>query len=510
MNTSKKETTGHVYIVGAGPGNPDLLTLRGKDLLSEADVVLYDALIDNDILRYAGENAEKIYVGKRAGSHRKEQSEINRLLIEKAREGLQVVRLKGGDPFIFGRGGEEALALAEAGLPFEIVPGVTSGGAAPACAGIPLTHRHISSNVTFVTGHEARDERDRAVDWDLLARANGTLVIYMGVNNMGIICDRLIRKGMDPKTPAAVISRGTLSDQATACGTVADLPGRAQSLGIAPPAVIVVGEVVRLGDALNWFERRPLFGQKVAVTRPEGQNAGICESLRRLGAEPVKCPAISIKPSSLEQLRQAVLGVEEYDWIVFTSSNGVSAFFSVLSRHLRDARDLADCRLAAIGPATEERMLDYGVRPDIIPDEFTTDALSRALIGHGVDGKSILCPRSAIAPQAMADCLRKAGAHVTEIDAYRVIPNRNGIKVLQNRLEDGSISWLVFTSSSTARYALLETDLDLIRKHAVKIASIGPATSRQVTDFGLSVSVEAEVHTGEGLVDAIVESCENS
>jgi uroporphyrinogen III methyltransferase/synthase len=509
MNTSRKETTGHVYLVGAGPGDPDLLTLRGKDLLSEADVVLYDALIDNDILRYADENAEKIYVGKRAGSHRKEQSEINRLLIEKARDGLQVVRLKGGDPFIFGRGGEEALALAGAGLPFDVIPGVTSGGAAPACAGIPLTHRHISSNVTFVTGHEVRDESHR-VDWDLLARINGTLVIYMGVNNMGRICDRLIRKGMDPETPAAVISRGTLSDQVTACGTVADLPGRAQAHGIAPPAIIVVGEVVRLGDDLNWFERRPLFGQKAAVTRPEGQNAGICENLRRLGAEPIECPVISIKPSSLEQLRQVVLGVGEYDWIVFTSSNGVYAFFSALFRYLRDARDLANCKLAAIGPATGKRMLDYGVRPDIMPDEFTTSALSRALIDHGVDGKRILCPRSAIAPQAMADCFREAGAHVTEIDAYRVIPNRNGIRILQNRLEDGSMDWLVFTSSSTVRYALPEIDLDLIRKHSVKIASIGPATSRQVADFGLSVSVEAEVHTGEGLVDAIVESGENS
>ncbi len=498
-----------VYLVGAGPGDPGLVTLRGREVLALADVVVYDALISERLLDHAPAEAERIYVGKRAAQHTLSQEEINALLVEKARAGATVVRLKGGDPYVFGRGGEEALALVEAGIDFEVVPGVTAAIAAPACAGIPVTHRHMASGVALVTGHEADDKTDSALDWDALARWPGTLVFYMGVKNLAAISANLIAHGRSAETPAAAIRRGTTPRQQTITGTLATLPQAAEQAGLEPPAVILVGDVVVLRDRLQWFERRPLFGRRIVVTRARAQASELAKRLEAAGAETLEAPAIRIEPpDDPAALQTAARHAASFHWIVFTSVNGVEAYFEALADAGLDARALASARIATIGPATAERLARFGLRPDLQPETFTGAAVAEALAATGnLAGLRILLPRTDIAPKELPKALAAQGAEVREVVAYRTVPDTASCDVVAEALEADEIDWLTFTSSSTVGNFIGAVGKDRVCASRARIASIGPTTSATLREAGLEPTVEADPHTIPGLVNAIV-SCE--
>ena len=495
---------GRVYLVGAGPGDPGLLTLRGREVLGQADVVVYDALIAPRILDFVPARAERIYVGKRASAHAVPQEEIHRLLVQRARAGATVVRLKGGDPFIFGRGGEEALALAEAEIPFEIVPGVTAAVAAAACAGIPLTHRDLASAVAFVTGHEA-NAKASALDWDALARWPGTLVFYMGVANLREIAENLIARGLAPDTPAAAIHWGATPQQKVFTGTLKTLPALTFSL-LKPPALILVGKVVALREPLAWFEKRPLFGRRIVVTRPREDAAEFLSRLEALGAETILAPAIRIEPpEDPSPLREAVCGASDFDWIVFTSARGVDAWFGVMDEAGLDARALAGRCIATIGPATAARLAARGIQADIQPEHFTSAALAETLVAAGdIAGAKILLPRADIAPKDLAEALADRGATVREVVAYRTVPDPGAMAAVVERLAHKTIDWITFTSASTVRNFCMAAGVDRMRASGAHLASIGPVTSAALRVAALEPTVEAGLHTVEGLVDAIV------
>ncbi len=500
-------TDGRVYLVGGGPGDPGLLTLRGREALERADVVVYDALVSEQLLAHAPPKAERIYVGKRAGRHSMPQNEINALLVEHARAGRTVVRLKGGDPFVFGRGGEEALALEEAGVPFEVVPGVTAGVAAPAFAGVPVTHRGAASAVALITGHEADERTESALDWDALARFPGTLVFYMGVGKLASIGRRLVEHGLDPETPAAAVRWGTTPEQRTITGTVATLPEAVREANLGPPAVVIVGDVVRLRERLAWFERRPLFGRRIVVTRARSQASRLAAALEALGAEAIEAPAIRIEPpEDPERLRVAIASCRAYDWIVFTSVNGVAAFFEMMSGMGLDTRVLAGRRIAAIGPATAARLGDFGIRADLQPDAYTSAGIVSALADAvNLRGVRVLCPRADIAPKDLTEALEARGAVVDDIAAYRTVADDAGAAGVAERLAAGKVDWLTFTSSSTVRNFLDSVAAEAVRATDVRIASIGPVTSRTLREAGLEPTAEANPHTIPALVAAIVE-----
>jgi len=497
---------GIVYLVGAGPGDPGLLTVRGREVLARADVVVYDALLSPRLLAHAPPAAERIYVGKRADRHTLPQEKINALLVEHARAGRTVVRLKGGDPFVFGRGGEEALALAEAGVPVEVVPGVTAGVAALAYAGIPATHRDHASALGLITGHAAAEKTDDPLDWDALARWPGTLVFFMGVANLPRICANLIDRGKDPATPAAAVRWGTTPRQRTVAGTLATLPDLAAEANLEPPAVIAVGGVVGLRDRLAWFDRRPLFGRRILVTRARAQASSLVADLTALGAEAIEAPSIRIeRPEDPGPLAAAVR--ETFDWIVFTSVNGVDAFFGALADAGRDLRALAGTRVASIGPATTDRLVAAGIRPDLQPETYTGAAVAETL-GREADlgGATVLLPRADIAPRQLADALEARGAHVTEVVAYRTVPDTEGARSAAEDLEAGRVDWVTFTSSSTVRHFVDAVGVDAVRASGARVASIGPTTSGTLREAGLEPTVEASEHTIPGLVAAIVEA----
>ena len=361
-----------VYLVGAGPGDPGLITLKGKECIAKADVIIYDYLASPTLLAYAGKNAEIIYVGKKGGDHTLPQDQINDLIVQKAKEGLTVCRLKGGDPFIFGRGGEEIEELINAGIDFEVVPGVTSAIAAPAYAGIPLTHRKLASTVTFITGHEDPSKQTSSIHWEALAATGGTLVFLMGVKNLPNITGQLSRFGMPADTPVALIQWGTTSSQQTISGTLETIVAVAESAGVKPPCVIVVGDVVSLRDKMKWFENRPLFGKKIVVTRARSQASDMVQRLTELGASCIECPVIKVIPADdTAPLHDAVLRISEYDWLIFTSVNGVDFFFNQLSESGKDVRALGNLRFAVIGPATAERLRAYGIKSDIVPESLS-------------------------------------------------------------------------------------------------------------------------------------------
>ena len=497
---------GKVYLVGAGPGDPGLLTLRGRDALAQAEVVVYDALISTRLLDFAPPSAERIYVGKQAARHTLPQAEINQLLVDKAREGKRVVRLKGGDPMVFGRGGEEALALVEAGIPFEIVPGVTAAIASAAYAGIPVTHRGLASGVAFITGHEADDKPDSSLDWETLARWKGTLVFYMGVANLAVIAENLIAHDMDPATPAAVIHWGTTPRQKVLTAPLGNLPGKAAEADFTPPALILVGEVVRLRDHLQWFEKRPLFGRRIVVTRSRAQASDLVAQLEELGAETIEAPAIRIEPpKDVRPLCEAVRNVADFDWIVLTSVNAVEAIFETLAAEGLDARALAGCRLAAIGPATAERLRGFGIRADLQPDTFTGAAVAKALAHTGnLAGAAILLPQADIAPKELVDALAAHGAQVREVVAYRTVTDFANHEAVAEMLQRGEIDWITFTSSSTVRNFLETIGPDRLTAAKVRVASIGPTTSATLREAGLEPTVEAAAYTIPGLVEAIL------
>jgi len=497
---------GRVYLVGAGPGDPGLLTLRGRQLLSRADVVVYDYLVSPRLLDHAPAHAERIYVGKRGSAHTLSQEKISQLLIDRARGGATVIRLKGGDPFVFGRGGEEALALAEEGIAFEAVPGVTAGIAGAAYAGIPVTHRDMASTLTLVTGHEAADKPCSALDWHALAHCRGTLAFYMGMGNLRSICKKLIDEGLEPDTPAAVIHWGTTPRQQVITGSVGNVPDLAEEGGLGPPALIIIGHVVMLREKLMWFERRRLFGRRIVVTRARRQAGDLTSRLVELGAEVIELPTIRIEPpEDSAPLRQAVGELSEFDWVVFTSVNSVEAFFAALSEAGRDSRALASAKVCAIGPATAGRLTAFGIRPDAQPARFTSAALVETLASlEDLSGARILCPRADIAPADLSEALTARGAIVRQVTAYRTVPETSGAAQVAELLARDEIHWLTFTSCSTVENFFGIVKPDLVRSSSVRIASIGSVTSGAIRRCGFVPDVEADRHTIGSLIDVII------
>lgn len=494
---------GKVYLIGAGPGDPGLFTLKGKAVLERADCVVYDYLANEDLLRFVRPEAEKVYVGKRAGDHTMSQTEINELLVSKAREGRVVARLKGGDPFIFGRGGEEAEELAKAGVPFEVVPGVSSGYAAPAYAGIPVTHRDFGSGVSFITGHEDPTKTEPAINWANIASGTDTLVFFMGVKNLPEIAAALVEHGRSPQTPVAVIRWGTRTQQQVVTGTLADIVPKAA--GIQPPAITVVGSVVKLRDRLNWFERLPLFGKRIAITRTREQASVLREALAELGAEVVEISTIVIRdPASWEPLDQAIRRLEEFHYLLVTSANGARNFLARLKACGRDIRDLKGLEIGAIGPATAAEFAKTGVRVDFIPREYRAEGLLEALEGRDLRGKAMLIPRARVARDLVPRALAKRAARVEVVEAYEtVLPNFKPGEL--ERLLTPPPDMITFTSSSTAaNFAKILGERKISEALAgVAVASIGPITSKTVRKLGLSIVTEATEYTIPGLVRAI-------
>lgn len=495
---------GKVYLVGAGPGAPGLITVRGLECLRRADVVVYDHLVDESLLQSVPPHAERVYVGKSAGRHTMPQGEINDLLVSRAKSGKAAVRLKGGDPFVLGRGGEEAEALAQAGIPFEIVPGVTSATAVPAYAGIPVTHRGLSSYFTVVTGHEDPGKPESGVPWDILAQGTGTVVILMGVSNLADIAGKLMEHGRPGSTPVAAITQGTWTSQRTVVGTLADIAGKASGSGLRPPAVIVVGEVVGLGEGLNWFESLPLFGKRVLVTRPRHQAAALVELLAERGAQPIEFPAIEIEPvADLTALDEAIAGIEGYDWVVFTSVNGVEAFFGRVESLGLDARCLKGVRAGAIGTATADALRRWGVRADFVPEVFTSQGLLDGFQNLSVEGQHFLLPRGDISGQDLVDGLVGQGARVDQVTVYRVVTPEELPEDVKGMIAGGEIDVITFTSPSAVNGLLSLMGEQRGFVQMATIACIGPTTAAAAAREGLAVDVVAQEHTVSGLVEAI-------
>lgn len=500
---------GIVYLIGAGPGDPGLITVRGRERLAQADVVVYDRLIGSELLDVTRPDVEVIYAGKRPDHHTLTQDEINAVLVEKAQAGLKVARLKGGDPFVFGRGGEEAQALAKAELPFEVVPGITSAIAAPAYAGIPVTHRDVAASFVVITGHrrmgfdEAENGDVLGLDWEALA-AIDTLVFLMGVGTLPVIAEQLLRAGRAPETPVASVRWGTMPAQEVVTGTLADIAERAEAAGLRPPAVTVVGDVVALRKEIRWFDALPLFGLRVIVTRARAQASRLSTELRALGADPVEFPTISINPpKDWGPLDAAVERISTYDWVIFTSVNGVRFFWERLERAGKDARAFANARLATIGPATAGALKQRGLVADLVPEKYIAEAILETI--GSVEGQHILLPRADIARSTLADGLEEAGAQVDEVAAYHTgLGGADKVAEIRQMLAEGEIDVITFTSSSTARNFV--TALDPLPKlpESLTIACIGPITAGTARELGLPVHVVAEEYTIDGLVESLV------
>ncbi len=501
---TRTQPAGLGVLVGAGPGDASLATAAALDWLARADVVLYDRLAAPDLLDACRHDAERLYVGKRPDQHAMSQERINQLLVERVRAGDLVVRLKGGDPLVFGRGGEEAEALAEAGLPFRIVPGVTAAIAAGAFAGIPLTDRRAASAVAFVTGHEDPSKDESTLDYTALAGVD-TLVFYMGVGNLPKIVDRLIDAGRDPATPAAVVANAARADQLTVTATLATIAGAAAEAGLRPPAVVVVGEVVRLRDRLAWREKLPLAGQTVLVTRTRTQASRLARKLAELGARAVEAPTIAVRPpEDYASLDRALDHLREFDWLAVTSPNGASAVLDRLRHRGLDGRALSHLRIAAIGPATADVLTSRFLHPDLVPERYTTEALGEALAAAAAESGHVLLARADIATDTLPNALRAGGASVVEAVAYRTVRPDALAKDAAEALADGSADWITFTSSSTVENFLALASPTGASLDGLRFASIGPVTSRTLRDHGIEPTVEADVHTIDGLVDAMV------
>jgi uroporphyrinogen III methyltransferase/synthase len=488
-----------VYLVGAGPGDPDLITWKGHKLLAQADCVLYDHLANERLLDLTRKGCELIYVGKKRAEHSHSQEEIAALLIDRARRGLTVVRLKGGDPFIFGRGGEEAEALTDAGVAFEVVPGVTSPLGIAAYSGVPLTHRDHTLVVSFVTGHDPA-----AIDWDRVGRSE-TLVILMGLTTIGAIAREIMAHGRSPQTPAMAVRWGTRPDQRSVTGTLADIASRVEAAGLKPPATIVIGEVVRLQDKLNWFERLPLFGKRVVVTRARDQADSFTAGLRALGADVIELPAIELAPPhDWAPLDRALERLAAYDWLIFTSVNGVRFFLDRLDQSPHDLRSLKG-RICAIGPATKQAIEDLHLKVDLMPQEYVAEGVLAAFLEFDLAGKQILLPRAQVARDLIPVELEKRGAQVDVVAAYRnIVPAVSAERLAQAMPQAAGADWITFTSSSTVKNFLAMAGAETLR--GVRIASIGPATSATLRQHGLTVGVEAMEYTTDGILQAILDA----
>ncbi len=498
--------SGKVFLVGAGPGNPGLMTHRSLELISTADAILYDRLIPSGALDGARSDADLRYVGKQPGGHSMSQAAINELLVELGGRGQSVVRLKGGDPFVFGRGGEEAQALVEAGIPFEVVPGVTAGVAAAAYAGVPVTHRDEASAVALVTGHEDPEKPDTALDWPALAAFPGTLVLYMGVGNLVAIAERLIEGGRGADEPVAVVERGTLPGQRTVSGTLADIAQRVTETGIRPPAITVVGPVALLRERLGWIERRPLHGRTVVVTRARAQASGLAATLSALGAQVIETPVIRIAPRPVEgDLAAAIERIGAYALVCLTSPNGAALLLAALRARGRDARALAGATVAAIGPGTAAELERGGIVADVVPERSIAEALVESLTAVPVEGRQVLIARASEARDVLPDALERRGAEVDVVAVYDTVAeplSENAASLV------GEADYVTFTSSSTVRHFVDALGQNGSGPPAARLVSIGPITSGTARELGLEIAVEAEHHDIDGLVDALVKDAE--
>lgn len=500
--------SGIVYLIGAGPGDPGLLTLKAKECIETSDVVVYDYLASPFLLDYARKDAQIIYVGKKGGDHTLSQDGINQLLVDKAKEGFNVARLKGGDPFVFGRGGEEAQMLLSHGVSYEVIPGVTSAVAAPAYAGIPITHRDHTSFVSFITGHENPNKENSSMQWDVFAKSNATLVFFMGVKNLHNIVQQLVDHGKDKNTPIALVRWGTTTKQQTVTGTLENIVERVKKAGLKSPASIVIGNVVNLRDELAWFDQRPLFGKKIVITRARAQASSMVSQLTTLGAQCIEIPTIKIEPpEDLTALKQSITDINNYDWLVFTSVNGVKYFFDTLYEMGKDVRVLGHLKFACIGPVTKERLADYGIISDILPKTYRAESVVEAFADVEIKGKKVLLPRAKKARTILPEELYKMGALVDEVVAYETVLCDEGKEQLISLLEENEIDAVTFTSSSTVSnfMSLLDSRDKKALLENVTLASIGPITSDTSRELGFDPDIEAQEYTISGLTDALLD-----
>ena len=499
---------GRVYLVGAGPGDAGLLTLRGAELLARADVVVHDALVNPELLRLAPKTAEIIFGGKRGRDQAIAQKELNELLIAKARAGHAVVRLKGGDPYVFGRGGEEAEQLADAGIAFEVVPGVSSFVAVPGYAGVPLTHRALCSRLTLITGHEDPGKEEARIDWAQVARTPGTKVIMMGTDRIGQIAGMLVAHGMDAGTPVAMVQWGTTGRQRSIAGTLGTIAEVAAQEEIGPPTVAVIGEVVKLREKLNWFERRPLFGQRVVVTRALEQASQLTRRLQEHGAEVLETPTIRIEPPTRrEGIVDVLLALNAYDWLVFTSPNGVTKFFEYFFKQFHDMRDLGGARIAAVGPATANKLKELHLQVDLMPEQALAASIAKAFAGfESIENLKICLLRAEVANPELPEALEALGAIVDDVACYKTVAETEDPTGAAARLSREGADWVAFTSGSTVEHFHARFDLPaLVGKFPrLKIATIGPETSKTLATLGLKPAIEASEHTIDGLIEALL------
>jgi len=501
------KSKGIVYLVGAGPGDAGLLTMRGAELLNRADVVVYDALVNQDLLRLVPKSAEIIYGGKRAQAHALPQDELNALLVAKAKEGKTVVRLKGGDPYIFGRGGEEAEELAAAKIPFEVVPGVSSFIAGPNYAGIPVTHREHCSSFTVITGHEDPAKDETAIDWNLIARTPGTKIILMGVERIRALAASLVAGGLDAATPVGMVRWGTTGRQQSIEGTLATIADLVVEKKFTAPAVTVIGGVVGLRKKLNWFENRPLFGRRLVVTRTREQAGQLTRQLTERGADVLEIPTIKITdPVNKQSLTEVLLELNSYEWFVFTSPNGVTAFFDYFFKVHHDLRDIGGARFAAVGPATAAKLKELHLQVDLMPEEYIASDIAKAFSKfQDIENVRICLLRAEVANPDLPRALEALGAIVDDVPVYRTVPETEDRTGSAARLLADGADWITFTSSSTVENFHARFNLpDLLKKFPdLKTASIGPETSKALAALGLQPVLEAKKHTIDGLVEAL-------
>jgi uroporphyrinogen III methyltransferase/synthase len=500
---------GMVYLVGAGPGRADLITVRGAEVLGLADCIIYDKLANPALLRFARKDAEIIHVPKRIGKGSFTQDQINALLIEKALAGKTVVRLKGGDPCIFGRCSEEITLLTEAGVDFEVVPGVTAAIAAAEYTGIILTDREYSSQVVFVTGREAEGKQDSNIDWHWLAKFSGTIVFYMGMGNLGLIAEKLIANGTDKNTPTSVIADATFPSQRLVKAPLEQINQKCKAEQIEPPAIIVIGASADSDERFNWFMKKPLFGKNIVVTRDQRGNAEFAAKIISRGGNPIELATFEIKPlTQTNQFLEALSRFSKYDWIIFTSRNGVSVFFEALQKLGKDARVFGSAKVAVIGDETATTLTGFGIKPDFVPGIFTSRELARHLTAAtNLHGKKILLLRSQLASKELVELLQQVGAQIEDVAVYTAAPQQGDYDSLADKIRAGYVHWLTFASPSSAKVFFEHVRVETVNSSNAKIASIGPVTSEQLTSLSVRTNVTATKHTFDGLLDAIENTC---
>ena len=496
---------GFVYLVGAGPGRADLITVRGAEILQKADCIIYDKLTNPALLKFARKDAEILHVPKRIGQDSFTQQEINKLLLEKATSGKTVVRLKGGDPGIFGRCAEEIAVLVEADIDFEIVPGVTAATAAAEYAGILLTDREYSSQVVFVTGQEAKDKEESNIDWHWLAKFGGTIVFYMAMGNLDFITKQLIKNGMNEKTPVAVIADATFPTQKVVKATLGLISKQCKEEKVEPPAIIIIGRAADSDTRLDWLGKKPLFGKNIVVTRDARGNAEFADKIISRSGNPIEFTTIKIKPlTNTNKFLKAIAKLAEFDWIIFTSANSVEIVFEFLRSLGKDARAFGAAKIAAIGSETADKLSEFGIKADFMPSAFTSKELGKQLISFtNLHNKKVLLLRSQLASDELVDWLKKTGAKVENTPVYRIDTAKNKCDYLTEKIKTGKIDWLVFASSSSAKAFFKQIQTKIVNSSNAKVASIGPVTSELLKSLGVRVDVEAPEHTIDGLLDAI-------